>query len=231
MALHYKIHGTELQALEIILNSGESVRAEPGMLVYMDAGVDMQTNMGGLWQGLKRAMGGASFFLTTFSHKGESGKSTLVVGASYPGKVIPISISPHEEILCQKDAFLCAEPGVNLEMAFTRKLGAGFFGGDGFILQRLQGHGQAFIHAGGTVLQRELESGEAICVDAGCVAAFSRSVDFDIQFVGGFKNALFGGEGLFFAKLRGPGTVYIQSLPFSRLADRIMAGRDIKSSK
>jgi len=166
---------------------------------------------------------GESFFITTFMNSGRS-KSRVSFGAPYPGKIIPLDLSRMGgKILCQKDSFLCAARGIEIELAFTKKIGAGLFGGEGFILQRLEGDGMAFIHAGGTLIERNLAPGERLRVDTGCLAAFAPSVDYDIQFVGGFKNALFGGEGLFLATLTGPGIVYLQSLPLSRLADRIYA--------
>ncbi|MBI3117647.1 MAG: AIM24 family protein, partial [Candidatus Hydrogenedentes bacterium] len=166
---------------------------------------------------------GESFFITSFLNNG-SGKGRLAFAAPYPGKIIPLDLSKEGGVfMCQKDAFLCAAAGVEIEIAFTKKIGAGLFGGEGFILQRLRGDGLAFIHAGGTIIEKTLAAGETLRVDTGCLAAFAPSVSYDIQMVGGFKNALFGGEGIFLAKLTGPGKIYLQTLPFSRLADRIMA--------
>ncbi|MGF7059612.1 TIGR00266 family protein [Brassicibacter mesophilus] len=222
--IDYKIHGDDMQIVEIELDSGEGVRAEAGTMMYMEDGIEMQTSTGGgIFSGFKRMVTGESFFITTFLYNGR-GKGHVAFGAPYPGKIIPIELDYFGgRFLCQKDAFLCAARGIEIEVAFTKKLGAGFFGGEGFILQRLEGRGLAFIHAGGTIVKKELGPNETLRVDTGCLVGFSQTVDYDIQFVGGFKNALFGGEGLFLAKLTGPGTVYLQSLPLSRLSDRILA--------
>lgn len=222
--IDFKIFGDDMQTVEIELDPGEGVRAETGAMLYMEDGIEMQTSTGGgLFSGFKRMVTGESFFITTFLYNG-SGKGHVAFGAPYPGKIIPIELSRFGgQFLCQKDAFLCAAAGIDIEVAFTKKLGAGLFGGEGFILQRLSGDGLAFIHAGGTIIERRLGAGERLRVDTGCLVAFENSVGYDIQFIGGFKNALFGGEGLFLANLTGPGTVYLQSLPFSRLADRITA--------
>lgn len=222
--IDYIIYGDDMQLVEIELDPGEGIRAEAGTMMYMEQSIEMQTGTGGgLFKGFKRMVTGESFFITTFMNNGQ-GKKHVAFGAPYPGKIIPINLSDEGgRFLCQKDSFLCAARGVEIEVAFTRKIGAGFFGGEGFILQRLEGNGMCFIHAGGTLVKKVLQAGETLRVDTGCLAALSSSVDYDIQFVGGFKNALFGGEGLFFATLTGPGTVYLQSLPFSRLADRIVA--------
>ena len=190
----------------------------------MEDGIQMQTSTGGgLFSGFKRMLTGAGFFISNFVNEG-AGKSHVGFSAPFPGKIVPLELGKlGGEFICQKHAFLCAASGTEIEIAFTKKLGAGLFGGEGFILQRLQGDGLAFLHAGGTILRRELKPGEKLRVDTGCIVGFAPSVDYDIQFVGGFQNALFGGEGLFLATLRGPGLVYLQSLPFSRLADRIVA--------
>jgi uncharacterized protein (TIGR00266 family) len=175
-----------------------------------------------LLAGLKRVVTGESFFITSYVNTGQT-KQHVAFAAPYPGKIVPLDLKAlGGEVLCQKDGFLCAAKGVEIDVAFTKKIGTGLFGGEGFILQRLKGDGLAFIHAGGTVIERSLASGESLRVDTGCLVAFLPTVDYDIQFVGGFKNALFGGEGLFLAKLTGPGIVYLQTLPFSRLADRIV---------
>ena len=228
--IDYKIFGDDMQIVEIELDPGEGVRAEVGAMMYMEDGIEMQTSTGGgLFKGFKRMITGESFFITTFLFQG-SGKGHVSFGAPYPGKIIPVELNNFGgQFLCQKDAFLCAASGVEIEIAFTKKLGAGLFGGEGFILQRLAGDGRAFIHAGGTIIKKELKQGERLRVDTGCLVAFAPTVEYDIQFVGGFKNALFGGEGLFLAVLRGPGTVYLQSLPFSRLADRIFAAAKYQS--
>jgi uncharacterized protein (TIGR00266 family) len=222
--IDYKIFGDDMQIVEIELDPGEGIRAEAGAMTYMDDEIEMQTSTGGgLFKGFKRMVTGESFFITTFLNNGR-GKKHVAFGAPYPGKIIPLELDKlGGSFLCQKDAFLCAARGIEIEVAFTKKMGTGLFGGEGFILQRLEGEGRAFVHAGGTIIKRELRAGETLRVDTGCLVAFSPSVNYDIQFIGGFKNALFGGEGLFLAKVTGPGIVYLQSLPFSRLADRIFA--------
>ncbi|MHB2155979.1 TIGR00266 family protein [Calditrichota bacterium GD2] len=222
--IDYRILGDEMQIVEIELDPGEGVRAEAGAMLYMEDGIEMQTGTGGgIFKGFKRMITGESFFITTFLYQGQ-GKGLVSFAAPYPGKIIPVDLTKFGgSILCQKDAFLCAAAGIEIEVAFTKRLGAGLFGGEGFILQELRGDGMAFIHAGGTVIEKNLAAGERLRVDTGCLVALAPTVDYDIQFIGGFKNALFGGEGLFLAVLRGPGTVYLQSLPFSRLADRISA--------
>ncbi len=224
--IDYKIHGDDMQIVEVELDPGETVRAEAGAMMFMEDGIEMQTSAsGGLLGGLKRMVTGESFFITSFTHRGK-GKKHVAFGAPYPGKIIPLDLGRFGGgFLCQKDAFLCAAQGIEIEVAFTRRFGAGFFGGEGFILQKLQGAGMVFIHAGGTIIERDLAPGESVRVDTGCLVGLAPGVDYDIQMVGGFKNALFGGEGLFLAKLTGPGKVYLQSLPLSRLVDRIMAGR------
>lgn len=223
--IDYDILGDDMQLVEVELDPSEGVRAEAGTMIYMEDDIHMQTDTGGgLFKGFKRMVSGEGFFITTFVHDGQ-GKSRVAFAAPYPGKIVPVKLDDFGgEFFCQKDAFLCADANVEIEVAFTKRLGAGLFGGEGFILQRLAGRGWTFIHAGGTVVERELSVGEKLRVDTGCVAAFSKTVDYDIEFVGGFTNALFGGEGIFLATLSGPGTVYLQSLPFARLADRIVAG-------
>lgn len=222
--IDYKIFGDDMQIVEIELDPGEACRAEVGAMMYMEAGIEMQTNTGGgIWKGFKRMLTGDSFFITTFLHRGRS-KGHVAFGAPFPGKVIPLQLADiGGEFICQKDSFLCAAEGIDIDIAFTKRLGAGLFGGEGFILQRLTGEGMVFVHAGGTVIEKTLAAGEELRVDTGCIVGFQPSVDYDIQFIGGFTNSLFGGEGLFLAKLRGPGKVYLQSLPFSRLADRIFS--------
>ncbi len=222
--IDYKIYGDDMQLVEIGLDPGEGVRAEAGAMMVMEDDIMMQTSTGGgLFQGFKRILSGESFFITTFLNNGH-GKRHVSFGAPYPGKIIPLELNKlGGHFICQKDAFLCAAQGIEIEVAFTRRLGTGLFGGEGFILQRLSGDGLAFIHAGGAIISKELRPGERLRVDTGCLVGMSPSVSYDIQFVGGFKNALFGGEGIFLATVTGPGLVYLQSLPFSRLADRIMA--------
>ena len=222
--IDYKIYGDDMQIVEIELDPGEGVRAEAGAMMFMDEEIEMQTSTGGgLFKGFKRMITGESFFITTFLYNGKN-KGHVAFGAPYPGKIIPLELGKlGGSFLCQKDAFLCAARGIEIEVAFTKKIGAGLFGGEGFILQRLEGDGMTFVHAGGTIIKRKLQAGESLRVDTGCLVAFSPSVNYDIQFIGGFKNALFGGEGIFLAMLTGPGDIYLQSLPFSRLADRIFA--------
>lgn len=220
--IDYKIYGDDMQMVEVELDPGEGARGEVGAMMYMEKGIVMQTSTGGgLFNGFKRMVAGESFFISTFLNNG-SEKSHVAFAAPYPGRIVPIDLNLHGgRFLCQKDAFLCAANGIEIEVAFTKRLGAGFFGGEGFILQRLQGSGLAFLHAGGMVIKRELAHGEMLRVDTGCLVGFDESVDYNIQFVGGFKNALFGGEGLFLACVSGPGTVYLQTLPLSKLADRL----------
>jgi len=220
--IDYTIFGDDLQLVEIGLDPQEGVRAEAGTMTYMESGIEMQTDTGGgIFKGLKRAVTGESFFITTFLNNGDA-KSKVAFAAPYPGKVISLDLTQEGgRFICQKDSFLCAASGIEVEISFTKKLGAGLFGGEGFILQRLEGDGLAFVHAGGTVIEKNLAAGETLRVDTGCIVGFSTTVDYDIKFVGGFRNALFGGEGLFVASLTGPGKVYLQSLPLSRLADRL----------
>jgi len=224
--LDYKIIGDDLQLVEVELDPGEGVRAEAGTMTYMEDGIEMQTGMeGGLFSGFKRIVTGESFFITTFLNTDQQRKRHVAFAAPYPGKIVAFDLDQFNgQVLCQRDSFLCAARGTEIEVAFTKRLGAGFFGGEGFILQKLSGNGMVFVHAGGTVVEKDLAAGETLRVDTGCLVAFAMTVDYDIQFVGGFKNALFGGEGLFFAKMTGPGKVYLQSLPFSRLVDRIKRG-------
>ncbi|MBW6452010.1 MAG: TIGR00266 family protein [DPANN group archaeon] len=220
--MEHKIIGDDMQLVEIALNSGESIRAETGTMLYMNKDIDMETNTGGgLLKGFKRALTGENFFITTYTHNGQN-KGQIAFGAPYPGKIIKLDLTEsNKEFLCQKDSFLCASDKVEIDIAFTKKLGAGFFGGEGFILQRLKGKGEAFIHAGGTIVEKVLGVNEIIKVDTGCIVAFESGVDYDIKMIKGVKNMLFGGEGIFLATLTGPGKIYLQSLPFSRLASRI----------
>lgn len=232
--IDYKIHGDDMQFVEIELDPAEAVVAEAGGMMFMDDGIAMETIfgdgsaqsrgfMGALLGAGKRLLTGESLFMTVFQNQG-AGKRRVAFGAPYPGKILPIPLAEiGGELIAQKDSFLCAAKGVSISIAFQKKLGAGLFGGEGFIMQRLQGDGWAFIHAGGTLYERTLAPGEVLRVDTGCIVAFQPSVDYDIQMVGGIKTAFFGGEGLFFATLRGPGKVWLQSLPFSRLAGRIVA--------
>jgi len=221
--IDYEIRGDDMQAVLVTLDNGEAVLAEAGAMLYMEDGVAMDTStQGGVWKGLKRAFVGESFFITTFGNTVRQ-RRTVAFAAPYPGKILPIDLAAEGTYLCQKDAFLCSAHGIDISVAFTKRLGTGLFGGEGFILQKLSGDGLVFVHAGGSLIERELGPAEILRVDTGCLVAFQERVDYDIQFVGGFKNALFGGEGLFLAKLKGPGKVFLQTLPFSRLVDRIAA--------
>ncbi|MDF2530279.1 MAG: hypothetical protein K0Q57_1159 [Gammaproteobacteria bacterium] len=221
----YEIHGHDLQLLEIKLKPQEAIRAEPGAMLYMQTAIAMETTApGGLLGGLKRMVSGAGFFLSTYRNKASNQASRVAFAGPYPGKILAVNLSEHQgQLLCHKESFLCAEEQVQIDMAFTQRLGTGFFGGNGFILQRLSGDGLAFIHGGGMLIQAELAAGEELRVDVGCLLAFESSVNYDIQMVGGVRNTLFGGEGAFFVKLTGPGKIYLQSLPFAKLADRINA--------
>jgi uncharacterized protein (TIGR00266 family) len=232
--IDYTLHGDDLQCVEIELDPGEAAIGEAGSLMFMEDGIEMDTVFGdgseqhsGVFGKLlgagKRLITGESLFTTVYVNEGK-GRKKLAFAAPYTGRIIPFDLKQHGgTLVCQKDAFLCAAKGVALGIAFQKRLGAGFFGGEGFIMQKLEGDGLAFCHSGGTVLQRTLAPGEVLRVDTGCVVAYTPDLDFDIQFVGGIKTALFGGEGLFFAVLKGPGTVWLQSLPFARLASRIFA--------
>ena len=232
--IDYEIYGEEMQYVEIELDPQEIVIAEAGSFMMMDNGIRMETIFGdgsqqqtGVWNKLlsagKRVLTGESLFMTAYINE-NSKKAKACFASPYPGKIIAIDLAAFgEKFICQKDAFLCAAKGVAVGIEFSRKLGRGLFGGEGFIMQKLEGDGMAFVHSGGTLAKRELASGEVLKVDTGCIVGFTKDVDYDIEFIGGVKNSLFGGEGLFYATLRGPGTVYIQSLPFTRLADRIIA--------
>lgn len=237
----YEIFGDDMQIVEVELDPSEVVIAEAGAMNYMDDGISFETKMGdgsrpgagvldSLLQVGKRALTGESIFMTHFTNAG-SGKKRVAFAAPYPGKIIPLDMATlGEELICQKDAFLCAAFGTSINIAFQRKLGAGFFGGEGFILQHLRGDGKAFIHVGGTVIKRELR-GETLRVDTGCLAAFTPGISYDIERAGNLKSMIFGGEGLFLATLRGTGTVYLQSLPFSRLANRVLQAAGPGGSK
>jgi uncharacterized protein (TIGR00266 family) len=231
--IDYRIIGSEMQCLEIELDPQEAVVAEAGSFMMMDNGIKMETIfgdgrtqeqsfMGKLLSAGKRVLTGESLFMTAYTNVGQ-GKQQVTFAAPYPGKIIPMDLSLFQgKIICQKDAFLCAAKGVSIGIEFQKRLGTGLFGGEGFIMQKLEGDGWAFVHACGTVIERELRPGEILRIDTGCIVAFTQNVDYDIQFVGGIKNTLFGGEGVFFAQLTGPGKVWIQSLPFSRLAGRVL---------
>lgn len=231
--IDYKIYGEEMQYVEVELDPGETAIAESGAFMMMDDGVQMETIFGDgskantgffgkLMAAGKRVITGESLFMTAFSNVGQ-GKKKVSFASPYPGKIIPLDLQElGGKIVAQKDAFLAAAKGVTVGIEFQRKLGTGLFGGEGFIMQKLEGDGMAFVHAGGHVFERILQPGELLRIDTGCLVAYTQTIDYDIQFVGGIKNTLFGGEGLFFATLRGPGKVWIQTLPISRLAGRIL---------
>ncbi|WP_445382548.1 TIGR00266 family protein [Robiginitalea sp. IMCC43444] len=232
--IDYEIHGEEMQYVSVELDPMEAVVAEAGSFMMMDPNIRMETIfgdgskkdtgvLGKIFSAGKRILTGESLFMTAFYNDGQV-KRSVSFASPYPGKIVPIDLSEKGgKFICQKDAFLCAAKGVSVGIEFSKRLGRGFFGGEGFIMQKLEGDGMAFVHAGGTMARRELQPGEKLRVDTGCLVGFSQTVDYDIEFIGGIRNTLFGGEGLFFATLTGPGVVYIQSLPFSRLADRIWA--------
>jgi uncharacterized protein (TIGR00266 family) len=232
--IDYKIFGDDMQYVEVELDPNEATVAEAGGMMYMDDGVEMETifgdgsgQQGGLLGALmgagKRLLTGESLFMTVFLNR-STARRKVAFAAPHPGKIIAIHLAEiGGQLIAQKDSFLAAAKGVSIGIAFQRKLGVGLFGGEGFIMQSLQGDGWAFVHAGGTLLERTLAAGETLRVDTGCIVAFQPSVNYDIQYVGKVKSALFGGEGLFFATLRGPGRVWLQSLPLSRLANRIIA--------
>lgn len=232
--IDYHIYGEEMQYVEIELDPQEVVVAEAGSFMMMENGIQMQTifgdgsqEEGGVFSKLlsagKRVLTGESLFMTAYQNV-DFGKKKVSFASPYPGKILPIDLQMFGgKFVCQKDAFLCAAKGVTVGIDFSRKLGRGLFGGEGFIMQKLEGDGMAFVHAGGTLAKKELKAGEVLKVDTGCIVGFTKDVDYDIEFVGGIKNTIFGGEGVFFATLRGPGIAYIQSLPFSRLADRVIA--------
>jgi uncharacterized protein (TIGR00266 family) len=230
--VEYDIYGDEMQFVEVELDPGEGIVAEAGAMMYMGDGIEMETIFGDgsaqqssvmdkLVGAGKRLLTGESLFMTVFSNRG-SGASRVAFASPYPGKIIPVVLGTYGgAIICQKDAFLCAAKGVSISIAFQKRVGTALFGGEGFIMQKLKGDGLAFVHAGGTIVERQLGPGERLRVDTGCLVALETSVDYDIEFVGGVKSAIFGGEGFFFARLHGPGKVWLQSLPFSRLAGRI----------
>lgn len=233
--IDYKIYGDDMQYVEVELDPAETAIAEAGAMMMMTEHIEMDTIFGDgsaqsgggfmdkLFGAGKRVLTGESLFMTAFTNRGYD-KEKVAFAAPYPGKIIPMDLSMlGGKLICQKDAFLCAAKGVSIGIDFRRKLSVGFFGGEGFILEKLEGDGLAFVHAGGTICRKELMPGERLKVDTGCLVAMTREVNYDIEYVGGIKNAFFGGEGLFFATLTGPGVVWIQSLPFSRLAERVFA--------
>jgi uncharacterized protein (TIGR00266 family) len=227
----YEVFGEEMQFVEVELDPGEAAVAEAGSMMYMPNGIEMETifgdgrQTGGFMDKLmgagKRILTGESLFMTVFANQ-SSGKQRVAFAAPYPGKIVPVNLAETgRALVCQKDAFLCAAKGVSIGIAFQKKIGVGLFGGEGFIMQKLEGDGMAFLHAGGTIIEKTLAAGENLRVDTGCLVALEPSVQYDIQFVGNVKSAIFGGEGFFFASLSGPGRIWLQSLPFSRLAGRI----------
>ncbi len=232
--IDYHLYGEEMQYVEIELDPQEGVVAEAGSFMMMEDGINMETIfgdgsnknegfLGSILGAGKRILTGESLFMTVF-YNNVSMRRKISFASPYPGKIIPIDLTEFGgKFICQKDAFLCAAKGVSIGIEFSKRLGRGLFGGEGFIMEKLEGDGMAFIHAGGTMSKKILQQGEILRVDTGCIVGFTQQVDYDIEFIGGIKNTIFGGEGLFFAKLQGPGTVYIQSLPFSRLAGRVLA--------
>jgi uncharacterized protein (TIGR00266 family) len=237
----YEIHGDDMQIVEVELDPGETVIAEAGAMNYMEDGISFEAKLGDgsqpdqgllgkMFSAGKRMMTGESMFMTHFTNAG-SGKKRVAFAAPYPGKILAIDLAEvGGRIICQKDAFLCAALGTKVSIAFQKRLGAGFFGGEGFILQKLEGDGKVFVHAGGTVVKKQLQ-GETLRVDTGCLVAFTEGIDYDIERAGNLKSMFFGGEGLFLATLRGHGTVLLQSLPFSRLADRVLANAPAAGGK
>ena len=232
--IDFEIKGAEMQCVEIELDPQETVIAEPGAFMYMDGGIEMTTIFGDgskqnnsildkLFGAGKRLLTGESMFMTAYTHT-SFGKARVAFASPYPGKIIPLDLSQYGgKIICQKDAFLCAAKGVAVGIEFQRKLGTGLFGGEGFIMQKLEGDGMAFCHAGGHIIKKTVKPGETLRVDTGCIVAYTKDIDYDIQYVGGVKNMIFGGEGVFFATLKGPGEVWLQTLPISRLASRVLA--------
>ena len=239
--IDYKIHGDDMQVVSIELDPNETVIAEAGSMNWMDSGISFEAKMGDgtepdsgimgkLFSVGKRVLTGESIFLTHFTNI-ESGKKEVAFAAPYPGSIIAVDLKDvNGEILCQKDAFLCAAMGTNVSIAFNKRIGAGFFGGEGFILQKLTGNGLAFLHAGGTVVKKELNN-QTLLIDTGCIVAFSTGLDYSIERAGNLKSMIFGGEGLFLATIKGTGAVYLQSLPFSRMADRILQNAPKNSGK
>lgn len=233
--IDYELYGEDMQYVEVALDPGEACIAEAGAFLYMEPGIQMQTIfgdgsgqeegglMGKLFSAGKRVLTGESLFMTIFSNNGP-GKQKVAFAAPYPGKIVALDLKQHGgRILCEKDSFLCAAKGISVGIALNRRLGSGLFGGEGFILQKLEGDGLAFLHSGGTIFKRQLAPGETLRVDTGCLVALEQTVSYDIQMVSGIKTALFGGEGLFYAAVTGPGTVWIQSLPFKRVAKQVLS--------
>ncbi|NLL81349.1 MAG: TIGR00266 family protein [Tissierellia bacterium] len=242
--IEFAVHGDDLQFVEIMLDPSESIIAEAGAMMYMDDAIMMDAIfgdgsgrdegkglMGKMLGAGKRVVTGESLFMTEFTNRGYEKKAVAFAG-TYPGKIIPLDLGDYgEEIICQRDSFLCAAKGIAIEIAFQKNIGAGLFGGEGFIMQRLVGDGLTFLHAGGTIIQKDLKAGEVFKLDTGCLVAMTKTINYDVEMVGNIKSAIFGGEGLFLATLKGPGTVWMQSLPFSRLARKIFSvGAKGKSS-
>ena len=231
--MEYKVIGDDMQGLLLFLDPGESIISEAGNMFLMSDGITMETNMkGGAWSSFKRSLSGESFFMSDFTNHSQSPQEVGLAGP-HPGRILPIELSEYShEFLCQKDAFLCADPNTEISMAFTKKLSAGFFGGESLILQKISGDGRAFIHLGGAEVAMTLEPGQSLRVDTGCIVGFESSVEYSVEFVKGIKNMFFGGEGMFLAKLSGPGKVILQTLPFSKLAGamgaKIARARDDK---
>ncbi|MDI9567718.1 MAG: TIGR00266 family protein [Bacillota bacterium] len=239
--IDYQIYGEDMQFVEISLDPGETVIAEAGAMVYMDGDIHFETILGtgserekgkGLMGRLigagKRLLAGEDLFMTAFTNQGR-GKKAVAFAAPYPGKIIPVDLAAcGGQLICQRDAFLCAAKGIDIEIFFQKKIGAGLFSAEGFILQRLVGDGLAFLHSGGTIIKKELQAGEVLKLETGCLVAMTESIDFDVTLVSSFKSALFGGEGLFLVTLEGPGSVWIQSLPFSHMVDRIISVGNLK---
>jgi uncharacterized protein (TIGR00266 family) len=232
--IDYKIYGEEMQYVEVELDPQETAIAEAGSFMMMEDGIEMQTIfgdgstqqssglLGKLLSAGKRVITGESLFMTAYTNIGH-GKKKVSFASPYPGKIIALDLSQYgNKVVVQKDSFLCAAKGVSVGIEFQRKLGTGLFGGEGFIMQKLEGDGMSFMHAGGHVVQKQLQTGELLKIDTGCIVAYTKDINYDIQFIGGVKNVLFGGEGMFYATLRGPGTVWLQTLPISRLASRII---------
>jgi uncharacterized protein (TIGR00266 family) len=228
----YEITGDDIQSLKIKISPKQTIVAELGSMVYMEEGIKMETDAhGGFVKSLNRFISGERFFLIKFYNETTINKE-LVLTTPYPGKIVDINLSKfHGTFICQKNSYLCSSQDVHISTHFMKKLGTGLFGGEGFILQKLLGNGRAFIHSGGNVIEKKLEKGEVLKVDTGCIIGFQQTVNYEIKFIGGIKNTLFGGEGLFFAILKGPGTVYLQSTPFSRLADKIVKTQKMKTEE
>jgi uncharacterized protein (TIGR00266 family) len=232
--IEYQVHGSEMQAVEIVLDKGETLIAEAGSFMSMTSEIELKTVFGNgndesqgflgkMWGAGKRVLTGESLFMTTYTQVGNE-KGSVYVAAPYPGKIIPFKLSEHGgKIICQKDSFLAAAKGVSVGIEFQKKLTTGFFGGEGFIMQKIEGDGIAFAHAGGHIIEHTLKSGEKLKIDTGCLVAFEGNVKYEVEYIGSIKTAVFGGEGLFFATVTGPGKVWVQSLPFSRLAGKVFS--------